>query len=370
MAHDELTQLNTQLKAVKAGVSIKQIGDRLYLAATLPPKPGGGLSRPRNQRISLGIYANPAGFKRAKALAMRLSSELAMNSFEWGNWKEEPTQPSVEKTVADWVAEFETEYFNRRSRTPQTQTTWDKDYKDSYSKLPQEAKLTPVLLRRTVERRSEPDSRTRQRVCTAFNALARFAGLECDLSPLRGKYKPSAVNPRDLPSDELILEWWEKLPHQEWRNLYALMATYGLRDHEVFHLEMGSLHEPPGIATVLDGKTGYRLVWPYPPEWWEYFGLNKVGISLPKLVVKCNRDYGNRVSQYFRRQGTPFVPYDLRHAWAARTSTQYGLDVEIAARMMGHDLGVHTRVYHAFIRKAQMQAAVDRSLHRTLPPAP
>jgi integrase len=361
-ASSELVKVNAQLKILEAGVAIKQISRRLYLTATLPPKPGRGLTKPRNQRIALGVYANPAGFKRAKAEALKLSGELTMGKFEWENWGGGERQQLEAKTVANWVREFEASYFTRRSRTPKTQTTWDKDYRDSYNKLPQDAELTPALLRRTVENRTDPDTRTRQRVCTAFNALAKFAGLDCDLSPLRGKYSPKAVNPRDLPSNETILEWWERFPHEEWRNLYALMATYGLRDHEAFYIEMASLREPPGIATVLEGKTGYRLVWPYPPEWWEKFGLNRVAIALPNITVKRNCDYGSRVSQYFRRKGTPFTPYDLRHAWAARTSTDYGLEAEIAARMMGHDLKVHTTTYHAFIKKAQMQIAVDRSL--------
>jgi hypothetical protein len=37
-----------------------------------------------------------------------------------------------------------------------------------------------------------------------------------------------------LPSDEVIVEWYDRIPNPTWRYVYGIMATYGLRNHEVF----------------------------------------------------------------------------------------------------------------------------------------
>jgi len=39
-----------------------------------------------------------------------------------------------------------------------------------------------------------------------------------------------------------------------------MIACYGLRNHEIFHLDLDSLKTAPGILEVLDGKTGARTV--------------------------------------------------------------------------------------------------------------
>ncbi|PZV02440.1 MAG: hypothetical protein DCF32_14975 [Leptolyngbya sp.] len=185
-----------------------------------------------------------------------------------------------------------------------------------------------------------------------------MAGIDIDLKPWRGNYSPKAVNVRDLPGDDVIVEAIAAIEDERWRYCMALMATYGLRDHEVFYVDLKSLADAPGVCTVTDGKTGWRQVWPYPAEWWERFNLKAA--KVPALTARRNSDYGIRVAQYFKRHSVLFLPYDLRHAWAARTAVA-GLDPAIAARMMGHDLSIHTRVYHQFISRASMQQAWEKS---------
>ena len=58
-----LDEVNQRLKAAKLGIHVAQRGDRLSLRATLPPRPGSGKTKPYQQYLSSGIYANPAGFK-------------------------------------------------------------------------------------------------------------------------------------------------------------------------------------------------------------------------------------------------------------------------------------------------------------------
>jgi hypothetical protein len=76
MAKGKLTldAINARLKAAQVGVSIRQKGNRLYLRATLPPKPGSTKKHPHQQDVSLKIYANPAGLERAEAEARKLGA--------------------------------------------------------------------------------------------------------------------------------------------------------------------------------------------------------------------------------------------------------------------------------------------------------
>ena len=356
----EVLKLNTQLKGLDAGCSVKLIGRKLYLVATLPPKPGTNLVKPRSQRIPLRVYANPDGLRYAKAKAMELSSQIAIQSFVWENWIDS-LKPQNHKTVKEWLEVFEEDYFERRKRTPATTTTWLKNYREVFKWLPSSAALTVELLSRTIRARSKPDTRSRQKCCNAYEILAKFAGLDVNFKDLKGKYRPSSVNPRNLPDDELIEEWWTRLSNPRWKNVYALMAVFGLRNHEVFLLDLSTLKE--GICTVQENtKTGFHEVWPYHPYWFSQFQLDRDDLVLPNLNVRRNHEYGERVSAYFRRWKIPFCPYDLRHAWAGRTATDYGLEDSIAARMMGHSLAIHTQTYHRFIKKEQVQKAVDRSL--------
>ncbi|MBE9078144.1 hypothetical protein IQ241_12725 [Romeria aff. gracilis LEGE 07310] len=118
---------NEQLKGGNIPVRIVTPGEseRLYLRGTFPPKPGSGKSQSYQKRISLGIYFNPAGIKRAEAEAQRLNHLLMLGQFDWSDWL---TVKQRGQMVGQWLKEFERDYFIRRERNPKSETTWEKDY--------------------------------------------------------------------------------------------------------------------------------------------------------------------------------------------------------------------------------------------------
>jgi len=352
----ELAKLNVELKSANVHIAIQQLGDRLYMRGTFPPRPGVGKSDPHSQRVPLGIYANSAGLKRAKAEALDAAAAIAMGRFDWNKYLK--TKQLV-RIVADWVAEFERDYFQRRARTPKSETTWDKDYRLPLTKLPSDVPLTATVMLEAIAQ-TKPDTRSRQRFCNAYSALAKLAGIELDTSKLRGKYSPKAVQPRDLPSDELILEWRERIEHEGWRWVYSVCAAYGTRPHEVFNLDLNSIRESP-LIRILDSKTGYHNALPCLPQWWEEWKLWEV--CLPSVTAKCNRDYGLRASQYMHRLELPFVLYDLRHAWAARAA-RLGLPDTIAAKLQGHSPQIHNAVYQQFMDQTHLIAAWETMAKR------
>lgn len=346
-----LDALNNRLKVGKIGVSVEQRGDRLYLVATLPPKPGSGKIRPYQQRIALGIRANPAGFKRAELEAKRLGVQLAEGSFTWN-------KPAGDVTVREAIAEFEKRYFTERERNPKTETTFSSNYAQLFKKLPLEEKLTHELLIEVIKR-TEPNTRNRQLICRAYVALGKAFGIDLDIDKLKGDYGLKRVNPKTLPSDQVIQETVELFSYEPYQWVYGMLATFGLRPHEVFLIDPDVLIKD-GICHVLDGKTGSGKVWPLYPEWLDFFDLKN--IRQPNITAKVHRDYGARIGKAFNRNKIPFSPYALRHCWARR-AIELGLDSQLAAKQMRHSHSVHVTIYSAWLDDLVHERAFKRILN-------
>lgn len=142
------------------------------------------------------------------------------------------------------------------------------------------------------------------------------------------------------------------------------MCTYGLRNHEVFFVD---LEEFP-IAWINRGKTNERYVWPLYPEWAYDWKLKDM--LIPDCSGRANKDFGSRITHAFKRLQVPFSPYNLRHAWAVR-SLEFGLDLSLAAAQMGHSVRVHSETYHHWINREVHQRAMNLLLNnpnRPLPP--
>lgn len=363
----KLNQANGRLKAGRVGVRIEAVGNRLYLRATFPPKPGSSKSVAHQQRLATGFRFNPNGIQLAEKEARIVGSLLDADRFDWHPYlKVEVIAP---QTVQQWVERFEQEYFSVRARNLKSQTTWDDDYLKALKKLPSDQALTVGLIRKAIDG-TKPDSKTRKRVCMVFSGLCKLAALDFDPLLMAGKYSPRRVNPRDIPDDLTITEWFFLIESPEWQWVYGVMAAYGLRNHEVFHLDIERLRRGDRVISVLPStKTGDRRVWCIFPEWFDDFDLGN-----PKLPgVDLNRNntkIGRSVTQHLRRVAKlPFQPYNLRHAWAIR-SLEFGLPVELAAQQMGHSVQVHCDVYHKWISDRQHQRAYDLLIQRPDRPTP
>jgi integrase len=300
-----------------------------------------------------------------------------------------PTPPPPAPTLLAELEAFELAFFAdpRRRRQPAgSRTTWRAAYRPSLRRLLQLAAsrglLSQALLLQVLES-YELASRSRQQCGIALAALAshRSIPLPGDWRERSGGYGQHAARFRQLPLDGAILELVERIPNPRWRLAYGLMATYGLRNHEVFFSDLSAL--APGGDRVLrvlpTSKTGEHQVWPFQPDWVERFELERLGReagALPVVATDLRRttlqQVGRRVAEQFRRYDLPITPYDLRHAWAVRT-IHIGLPDTVAARMMGHSVAIHTRTYHHWITRRDQQQAVDAALARmrgAWPPEP
>jgi len=249
-----------------------------------------------------------------------------------------------------------------------SETTWTGDYWKILKRLPSGDRPSAEALKALVVG-TTPNTKTRQRACFVVATIAQFLGLDYDPSRYRGRYSPRRPQPRDIPSDEAISEYWASLTNPQWAWFFGAMATYGLRNHEVFHLDLESLQQDP-ILWVLAGKTGARRVRPLHPEWYERFWLFE---ALPPSIDlnRCNSALGHSAISYFRDLPTPppFGLYSLRHAYALR-GIRYGLNPTAMARMMGHSRAVHESIYQLWLDEAAIGAEYDRALARSDRPQP
>jgi len=372
-----IVQLNQRLKAARLGLQVERRGHKLSLRGTLPPRPGSDRLRSHQQRLSLDIPATAAGLKQAEQTAKVVAAQLIQNTFDWRDYL-----PLVggkrlhQMDLAEKLDAFEQHFLesSNAADTASVRTTWKKAYAPYLNKLGAIAQSRNFTLTEAIYAtvQSTPNnSRSRQVCCTALNALAEFLNLELPtpLKTLWGNYSPSRTQMRHLPSDEEIVGAIAQIPNPNWRFVYGVMATYGLRNHEVFFCDYAALEQGNAEATVEvlpTTKTGQHEVWPFYPEWVEQFNLREV--RLPQINTDLTQttlqQIGQQVTIQFRRYELPFSPYDLRHAWAVRT-IHFGLPDTVAAQMMGHSVAIHSRTYHRWITRRDQQQAVASALSQS-----
>ena len=380
----QIAQVNRRLKAARLGLLIERRGQKLCLRGSLPPRPGSHRLRPYQQRIPLGAPATKAGLKQTEQDAKVIAAQLIQKTFDWRNYLQNPGgAPLAQADLSEQLQAFKHYFLTQRDPTAHPasiQTTWDKAYAPYLRKLTSTAENNPRLnlpevIYATVQS-TRSNSRSRQVCCTALAALADFLELELptELKTLWGTYGNRQIQARELPSDEQIITAYETIPNSSWRFVYGMMATYGLRNHEVFFCNYTALSngEPEAVIEVLETtKTGHHEVWPFYPEWVERFNLQ--GGALPQIETDLSRTtlqrIGQQVTTQFRRYDLPFSPYDLRHAWAVRTIL-FGLPDTVAARMMGHSVAIHNRTYHRWITRRDQSQAVQTALIRSQMTAP
>jgi len=368
-----LQQCNQRLKAASVRVRVERKGQSLYARATLPPKNNSDKTRPFQQHVPLNVKATPAGLKRAEAEARKIAAAIDLKQFSWADYPLR-SKKAENQTVADWIAAFEVNYFERHKRTPRSNSTFLNTYHYPFRRLPQSQPLTAAVLERAIKA-TIPDSCPRSAMCRACKALGQFAEIDVSFisKELKGTYSSNKPAPRNLPEDEEIQRYFHTIANPNWRWVYGVIATFGLRPHEVFHLDTQGLEQGGDVLKVLERtKTGYREVRPLHPEWIDEFGLRQKRLPNVKVDGRANIVIGGSVSHSFGRYKIPFPPYHLRHCYAARC-IRFRIPVSLSARWMGHSVAVHTRVYQAWLSKSVEQEAFEQAIqspNRPQPPRP
>ncbi len=373
---ESLEQLNSGLRSAGVRLRLEQRGQRLGLRGPLPRRDGQpGL---QVQRLSLGFPATSDGLAAALQRLHQVHQQVQDSSFQWPQSVEPPSPVEAPTGLDGALDRFEKQFHAdpRRRRQPAgSRSTWTSAYRPYLRRLAAQgqSRLSVSLLEQVLE--SSPlASRSRQQCGLVLSLLARQEQLQlpADWNERAAGYGLHQARFRQLPSDCQILEVVDAIPNPGWRLVFGLMATYGLRNHEVFFTDFSGLDaSQDGVVRVLPTtKTGEHQVWPFLPEWVDHFALRPLARQRALLPPICTdlrtttlQQVGRRVAEQFRRYQLPLTPYDLRHAWALRT-IHMGLPDTVAARMMGHSVAIHTRTYHHWITRRDQQQAVDAALAR------
>tara|TARA_B100000700_G_scaffold327917_1_gene444023 strand:+ start:2078 stop:3229 length:1152 start_codon:yes stop_codon:yes gene_type:complete len=375
----ELVRINSAFADKGIKLRVEQRGAKLNLRGPLPNKSNSSLIS--IQRVSLGINSDSKGLIEAEKTGELINFQLEQNQFKWENWLRTNIHQTshIKEEINEQLKNFEDKFFSnpyRRLSPSGTRTTWSSSYLPYLRRLQllkrsNKGNLNKELFLSALKSYKE-NSRSRKQCGTALRAFAEHINLDLpeDWNAQANGYGIHKANFRKLPSDNLIEKIWETIPNKKWKNAYAIMATYGLRNHEIFYSDLSSLvsNGDRVIRVLPTTKTGEHQVWPFNPEWVNLFSLGEIGDisdALPKINLNLNettlQQVGRRVAEQFKRYKIPFTPYDLRHAWAIRT-IHIGLPDTVAARMMGHSVDIHTRTYHHWITRRDQQQAVDKAL--------
>lgn len=342
--------LNKQLMDFNNGLSkctLRLKAGKFYVKAMCPDK--NNLQKKKQYDIATRLNGNLRYFKQATAIALEIDSDLVLERWDWSKWIRKNVQ--LTESVKYWAVKFEDNYWVVNEKTLSRADNFRQDYLLPFQSLPQHEPLTTDLVIKFLSE-IPPNSRKRVRYYNAFRCLLNFAQVTPELPKnLKGKYKPTTD--RDLVSDEEIIKYWQQIPHPEWRWVYGILATYGLRPHELFHLDLSRLSEDVPILEVLKPtKTRDRLVYPLPAEWVTDFGLTNVIIPNWNCEGKSNKQLGAIISSWFNnnRAYVPITAYYLRDAYAVR-GVRHGIESSVVARWMGHGLRIHHDHYGKYINE-------------------
>ncbi|MBO6970793.1 MAG: site-specific integrase [Prochlorococcus marinus CUG1431] len=375
----EINKVNDKFATQGSKLRIEKRGEKLNIRGSLPSKKNKNFFK--TQRISLGIKADISGLEEAKKKLQLINLQLELDQFDWTIWTSNLNKKRVknDSEFPNKLNQFE-EFFFKESKSvylsSTRKTTWRSSYKPYVKRIldiyySYENEPLDKIFQKTLESYKE-GSRSRKQCATSLNVLAKYLDIQLpeDWKLNSRGYGLNKAGFRDLPKDELIEKLWERIPNESWKFVFGLMATYGLRNHEVFFCDLSSLTNfgDKIIRVLPTTKTGEHQVWPFHPEWVEKFELSKLGEN-PELLPNINRDLkittlqniGKKITDQFKRYSLQIKPYDLRHAWAVRTIF-YDLPDTVAARMMGHSVSLHTQTYHHWITKRDQQQAVNNAL--------
>lgn len=373
LSKDEARKLvkeaNRRLKEARVRVSLILQGkdDWISLQATLPPKPDSRRTDSHQQKISLKARAlTKADIDEAMNRAKAIDLDLNRGEFSW--YDLEGFKDPASKTIGVWLTEFEENWWKTHEKTnPSHVRTWKTGYESCFTSLPKDELLTPETIEEWLEELLEERCfgvRRRTHYIGSLKALSEFAGIDTQWLQ---KHKKTAsikpINPRNLPTDEEIVQMRNSIENPGWKYIFSLIACYGLRPHEVFFLDRSDF---PVIRTHPKTKTGERPIKAIPPEWIEWCREEIYPVESMKDPERTFQKLTPQVTRFFKKKFGR-SPYDLRHAFAGRT-LRYGISTAVSAKLLGHSEAIHSIVYRAWVSEKTYLDAVDEAIAKKSSP--
>ena len=414
-ANDRLSKIGKHGKRAKIKVTAK------------PNKPiSAQFSLPSKGQIQYGLDLPLTinNLVKAEEYCTLITSQLVAGTFT-DDWldkligKEVKTVEDEEQalTCKEMLDIYKVHYFKERKDEKTVNVNWYINYRhlekvlSNYSDRPISLKIVRKIIDCT-ENNSDNRARTLNGLA---NILSHFDNDE--FKSVIKKYKldnkPKRQN-KHVPDDGEIIDIYNfgfeihpKSPKKyryrnaQWQFLYAILATYGLRIHEAWHIKNWNnpVHLKDGdwiavsdetqdieneddeakyvwqrfkgnsltIPAILDPdnkthllaighetKTGYRIAFPLSPSgcnWIEQFNIvQPFNIPDVKNSLKSNNEISGvsrltiATDQWFRKRKYGFTPHALRHAYNIR-GHKLGVNQKVLCDSLGHGLQMNSTTY-------------------------
>lgn len=347
----------------------------------------------------------------ALKIAQEIDLKIKANAFSWQDypqWLPTNLRPKTiasdkPKTIAEWIVEFEIDYWKTRDNSGKTKQSfrdkrnWTKG-KLRYLKYIKDWGILPNKELFDLACIDYPLSSKRNECCTEIKNFARFCGfIDYDNKQYRITKKQQTVKtkkPKQPLTEDEILEWYVKFPQwiggtgtrSEWRLWqwwYGMQATYGFRNHEVLNIynldceytdEHGkkyypftdSILNPRGIIYT-EGKAVKRAAFlPQPRKWLDDFKLREIPQDYYQFMDSIKNLNGyeqerakeskrDTYANFLYKHGFTFTAYNLRHAYNVK-SHGLGIPVALLAQNLGHNISQNESTY---LETMGLQTALD-----------
>ena len=322
--------------------SLNVLNGRLYLLARVPRRDGSpGL---KQTRIALRMDDSPINRRTAAKQLRTLEQQLEAGTFDWAYWLDDAPN------AITWREAIARLYRARVVLGRTGETTWEINYMGRLRQIDPTSACTSDSMAAALERYDRASCSYKE-LFYLLRHIAKLAGVAFPEVALPTYNQAQLVA---VPSDAEIVAWVEGAPDPACWYL-GMMATYGLRPHEI---ESAELIERDYLQVQDATKTGFRTVVPLLREWVERFRLRD------RRIRERPTDVAKWLSKTTKRLELPWRPYALRHAFAARLWREGGsrLDIYTASRLMGHTPMQHSKTYRAHIQPHLVAEAAERAL--------
>ena len=357
------------------------------------------------------------GIVEAEKIAARVTDWLTANQFsmEWLDsllGKSKSTEEKKQLTCAEMITEYKEYWFRENKKLKNCEKSWYCRFRyieNIFSQI--NASISLETIKQVIEA-TEKDSQTRTFTIQALKLILEYFSIEDfekKINQYKTKNKPKKKT-KHIPNDGEIISVYNLgfIPdircskkylrsYSQWKFLYGLLATYGLRIHEAWNIanwdkpvilkdedwievsledETGNennfgkyykgkdevipaIKDPNNKLHILaikhDTKTGYRMAMPLSPighDWLKEFNLigefNLPNLKNPLLASGKNKrgSYNCALGacRWFIRHEYGFTPHALRHAYNHRAHQQ-GVNPKTIADSLGHSMQMNSTVY-------------------------
>ncbi|MBN3946394.1 MAG: hypothetical protein HWQ38_07845 [Nostoc sp. NMS7] len=364
-----------------------------YLRISLPRT----LNEGSQKYIPLALKNTPDNRAKAQLKLKLVQRDIDYDEFDntFAKYSPNPSKALVkqESTVKDLIDSFEEKYFFKIVENRQTVKTFKvhiywlkRSFSDCYNLL-----LSAEIITQAIKKTSA-GSNNRVRLTNTLSIFCKHFKFEYDFTGLADGYKPKD---RDLPEDDAIECAYKLIQNtkstknekiikraESWGWVLMILATYGLRPHELFAINYEKSFKEPYYVIELDGtltggtKTGDRKIYPIPLEWVKKYQLydvrNQVLLNYPNEITRFTCLLAGRIrdkKNHFKEnedlaQCLNFQAYDLRHRYAIRAH-ELGNPVEATSRWMGHSVTMHVGKYHKYLKDDTDRKVFEAALHRS-----